>query len=60
MAPTHALCAHFSLEPGRLPQVVRLPERSVVDRLIAQSALQPGTVSFYRKVLQFSKQAGFR
>ncbi|KAG1676953.1 hypothetical protein FOA52_014829 [Chlamydomonas sp. UWO 241] len=41
-------------------QVVRLPERSVVDRLIAQSALQPGTLTFYSKVLQFSKQTGFR
>eukprot|EP00798_Chlamydomonas_sp_ICE-L_P027650 gene27650-7289_t len=46
---------HLLRAEGTHIQIVRLSEKSVVDRLIAQTALQPGVVSIYLKILRHGK-----
>jgi hypothetical protein len=36
------------------------PRLTLLNRLIAQSALQPGVLTLYKKILQLNKQIGFR
>ncbi len=45
---------------GRAVQICRLPENSVMDRLMAQSALQPGVLQLFQSIMSFKQDVGFR
>ncbi|GAX80772.1 hypothetical protein CEUSTIGMA_g8207.t1 [Chlamydomonas eustigma] len=45
---------------GRTIQICRLPENSVVDRLIAQSCLQHGVLQMFQKIMSLHSEVGFR
>eukprot|EP00798_Chlamydomonas_sp_ICE-L_P014743 gene14743-20790_t len=40
-------------------RIVRLSEQSVIDRLVAQSSLQPGLCTIYENILRHGKEAEF-